>query len=88
MLASVLLDVASSGSNVGIGYGLGAVGAGIAALGAGIGIGHIGQGGLESMARQPEIMSELRTNMILAIAFVEGTSFFGMVIGLLVLLIK
>jgi F-type H+-transporting ATPase subunit c len=88
MLASVLLDVASSGSNVGIGYGLGAFGAGIAALGAGIGIGQIGKGGLESMARQPEIMGELRTNMILAIAFVEGTSFFGMVIGLLVLLIK
>ncbi len=81
MLASVLMDI-------GIGYGLGAVGAGVAALGAGIGIGNIGKGGLESMARQPEIMSDLRTNMILAIAFVEGTSFFGMVIGLLVLLIK
>ena len=88
MLASVLLDVAASGANVGIGYGLGAVGAGLAALGAGIGIGAIGRGGLESMARQPEIMADLRTNMILAIAFVEGTSFFGMVIGLLVLLIK
>jgi F-type H+-transporting ATPase subunit c len=88
MLSSVLLDVASSGSNVGIGYGLGAVGAGLAALGAGIGVGQIGSGGLESMARQPEIMADLRTNMILAIAFVEGTSFFGMVIGLLVLLIK
>ena len=88
MLASVMLDVASSGGNVGIGYGLGAVGAGLAALGAGIGIGAIGRGGLESMARQPEIMADLRTNMILAIAFVEGTSFFGMVIGLLVLLIK
>ena len=88
MLASVLLQVATSGPNIGIGYGLGACGAGLAALGAGIGIGQIGRGGLESMARQPEIMADLRTNMILAIAFVEGTSFFGMVIGLLVLLIK
>lgn len=88
MLSSVLLDVASSGSNIGIGYGLGAMGAGLAALGAGIGIGTIGKGGLESMARQPEIAADLRTNMILAIAFIEGTSFFGMVIGLLVLLIR
>lgn len=88
MLSSVLLDVASSGPSIGIGYGLGAIGAGLAALGAGIGIGSIGSHGLESMARQPEIMADLRTNMILAIAFIEGTSFFGMVIGLLVLLIK
>lgn len=88
MLSSVLLDAATSGANIGIGYGLGACGAGLAALGAGIGIGAIGRSGLESMARQPEIMADLRTNMILAIAFVEGTSFFGMVIGLLVLLMK
>ena len=88
MLSSVLLDVAASGQSIGIGYGLGAIGAGLAALGAGIGIGSIGSHGLESMARQPEIMADLRTNMILAIAFIEGTSFFGMVIGLLVLLIK
>jgi F-type H+-transporting ATPase subunit c len=88
MLASVLLNVADSGSNVGIGYGLGAVGAGLAALGAGIGIGQIGSGALESMARQPEIMGDLRTNMILTIAFIEGTSFFGMVIGMLVVFLK
>ncbi|HTA83113.1 MAG TPA: ATP synthase F0 subunit C [Bacteroidia bacterium] len=88
MLSSVLLDVAQSGSNIGVGYGLAAMGAGLAALGAGMGIGQIGRGGLESMARQPEIAADLRTNMILAIAFIEGTSFFGMVIGLLVLLIR
>ena len=32
----------------------GAVGAGLAAVGAGIGIGQIGKGALESIARQPE----------------------------------
>jgi F-type H+-transporting ATPase subunit c len=85
MLASVLLDIAKSGPNVGIGYGLGAVGAGLAAIGGGIGIGHIGKGALESMARQPEIMSDLRSNMIFAIAFVEGPVFFSIVIGFLVM---
>ena len=88
MLSTILLNAVDNGANIGIGYGLGAIGAGLAALGAGIGIGQIGANGLQSMARQPEIMADLRTNMILAIAFIEGTSFFGMVIGLLVLLIK
>lgn len=88
MVSSVLLDVAANGQNIGIGYGLGAVGAGLSALGAGIGIGLAGLGALNSMARQPDLMADIRTNMILVIAFVEGTSFFGMVIGLLVLFIK
>ena len=88
MLSTVLLDVASSGSNIGIGYGVAALGAGVAALGAGIGIGRIGGSALESLARQPEALGDIRANMILGIAFIEGTSFFGMVIGMLVLFIK
>jgi F-type H+-transporting ATPase subunit c len=34
----------------------GAIGAGLAAIGAGIGIGQIGKGAVESIARQPEAM--------------------------------
>ena len=88
MLSTVLLDVASSGSNIGVGYGVAALGAGVAALGAGIGIGRIGGSALESIARQPESLGDIRANMILGIAFIEGTSFFGMVIGMLVLFMK
>jgi F-type H+-transporting ATPase subunit c len=88
MLANVLLDVTASGSNIGIGYGVAALGAGVAALGAGIGIGRIGGSALESIARQPESIGDIRSNMILGIAFIEGTSFFGMVIGMLVLFMK
>ncbi len=88
MLSTVLLDVASSGSNIGVGYGVAALGAGVAALGAGIGIGRIGGSALESIARQPESLADIRANMILGIAFIEGTSFFGMVIGMLVLFMK
>jgi F-type H+-transporting ATPase subunit c len=77
-----------SGPNIGIGYGVAALGAGVAALGAGIGIGRIGGSALESIARQPEALGDIRANMILGIAFIEGTSFFGMVIGMLVLFMK
>ena len=68
-------------------YGLAAIGAGIAALAAGIGIGRIGGSALESIARQPEAVNDIRASMILAAALVEGAAFFAMVIGLLVVLI-
>jgi F-type H+-transporting ATPase subunit c len=61
----------------------GAIGAGIAALGAGVGVGQIGKGALEAMARQPEVMNDIRSNMILAAALVEGVALFGVIVGLL-----
>lgn len=70
--------------NIGIGYGVAALGAGFAALGAGVGIGLIGGNALQSMARQPEAMADIRANMILTAALVEGAAFFAMVVGLLV----
>jgi F-type H+-transporting ATPase subunit c len=67
--------------------GIAAVGAGLAAVGAGIGIGRIGGSALESIARQPEALNDIRANMILAAALVEGAAFFAMVIALLVLFV-
>jgi F-type H+-transporting ATPase subunit c len=75
MSTVMLLDVA---------YGIAAVGAGIAALAAGLGIGRIGGSALESIARQPEAVNDIRGNMILAAALVEGAAFFAMVVALLV----
>jgi F-type H+-transporting ATPase subunit c len=88
MLLSMLLDATVSGVNVGIGYGLAGMGAGLAAIGAGVGIGRIGGSALESIARQPEAMGDIRANMILTAALVEGAAFFAMVIGLLVIFLK
>lgn len=62
------------------------IGAGIAALAAGIGIGKIGASALESMARQPEATGDIRANMIVAAALVEGAAFFAIVLCLLVVL--
>jgi len=64
-----------------------AIGAGIAAIGAGIGIGQIGRGAVESIARQPEAVGDIRSNMIIAAALIEGVAFFAIVIGLLVLFV-
>jgi F-type H+-transporting ATPase subunit c len=66
--------------------GVAAIGAGIAALAAGLGIGRIGGSALESIARQPEAVNDIRSNMILAAALVEGAAFFAMVVALLVVL--
>ncbi|MBL0136798.1 MAG: ATP synthase F0 subunit C [Chitinophagaceae bacterium] len=60
-----------------------AVGAGLAAIGAGIGIGRIGGSALESMARQPEMASQIQTNMLIAAAFVEAVALFACVIAFL-----
>ena len=60
--------------------GLAGIGAGVAAIGAGIGIGRIGGSALESMARQPEISGDLRANMIVAAALVEGAALFATIV--------
>ena len=61
----------------------GAIGAGLAAIGAGIGIGQIGKGAVEGIARQPEASNDIRANMILAAALVEGVALLAAVAGLL-----
>jgi F-type H+-transporting ATPase subunit c len=64
--------------------GYGAIGAGLAAIGAGIGIGQVGKGAVEGIARQPEAANDIRANMILAAALVEGVALLAAVAGLLV----
>jgi F-type H+-transporting ATPase subunit c len=73
----IVLDIA-------MGYMGAAVGAGLAAIGAGIGIGKIGQGAMEGIARQPEAGGDIRSTMIIAAALVEGVAFFAVVICLLI----
>ena len=61
--------------------GLGAsVGAAIAAIGAGIGIGKIGASAMEAIARQPEAAGDIRSNMIVIAALIEGVALFAVII--------
>ena len=61
------------------------IGAGIATIGAGIGVGQIGKGAMESIARQPEAVADIRTNMIIAAALVEGVALLGEIVCVLVI---
>lgn len=65
----------------------GAIGAGLAAIGAGIGIGQIGKGAVEAIARQPESVNDIRANMILTAAFVEGVALFAVIAGILAMFV-
>ncbi|MCR4416097.1 MAG: ATP synthase F0 subunit C [Thermoguttaceae bacterium] len=57
-----------------------AFGAGLIILGAGYGISKIGSAAVESMARQPEVASNINTAMIIAAALIEGATFFGLIV--------
>ncbi|MFG0326757.1 MAG: ATP synthase F0 subunit C [Phycisphaerales bacterium JB037] len=70
-----------------VGKGLGALGAGLAVIGGGLGIGFIGKGAVESIARQPEAAGPIGTNMILTAALVEGATLFAVVVGLLAIVL-
>lgn len=68
--------------------GLGAsIGAGIAAIGAGIGIGKIGSSAMEAIARQPEASGDIRSNMIVIAALVEGVALFAVIVCVLALFV-
>lgn len=71
----------------GLASGLGAIGAGIAALAAGLGIGQIGKGSVESIARQPEAAGDIRSSMILTAAFIEGVALLGVIAGILAIVL-
>ena len=64
--------------------GVGAIGAGLAVIGAGIGIGNIGAKAMEAIARQPEAVGDIRSNMILMAALVEGAALIAIVVAFLV----
>ena len=64
----------------------GGLAAGLGAVGAGIGIGQIGSGAVQALARQPEMAGTIGTNMIITAALVEGVALFAVVIGLIAIL--
>ncbi len=79
-LLSILLEMGIAQMGAGIG-------AALAAIGAGIGIGQIGGKAVEAIARQPEAVGDIRSNMIIAAALVEGVAFFAIVISLLIIVL-
>ena len=72
MISTLLLAAAADG--------VAKLGAGV---GAGIGIGRIGGQAMDAMARQPEVMNKIFTNMIVAAALIEGVALFAVVVAFL-----
>lgn len=83
MFLTILLQVAAT---VGLAKLGGAIGAGMATIGAAMGIGRIGSNAVEAIARQPEAAGDIRTNMVVASAFIEGVALFAVIVSLLAVL--
>lgn len=81
MLLSVLLQATAAAGISKLGA---ALGAGLAVIGAGLGIGKIGGSAMEAIARQPEASGDIRMNMIIAAALIEGVALLAVVVCLLV----
>jgi len=61
-----------------------AIGMGLSVIGAAIGIGLVGSKAMEAIARQPEAVGDIRSNMILMAALVEGAALIAIVMCFLV----
>jgi F-type H+-transporting ATPase subunit c len=83
MILSILLQVAATAGIAKLG---GALGASLASIAAAFGIGHIGGKAMEAIARQPEAAGDIRTNMVVASAFIEGVALFAVIVSLLAVL--
>ena len=62
------------------------LGAGLVVIGGGLGIGKLASSAMDATGRQPEATGPIRTSMIIAAALIEGLSFFGLVICILLAL--
>lgn len=84
MLGMILAQAAAGAGLAKLGACLGAA---VAAIGAGLGIGKIGASAMEAIARQPESAGDIRSNMIVIAALVEGVALFAVIVCILSLFI-
>ncbi len=81
MAAAPSVALAAEGDASSVGKGLAVIGGGLALIGGGLGIGLVGKGAVESIARQPEASGKIQINMILAAALIEGATLFAVFAG-------
>lgn len=58
---------------------------GIATIGPALGQGNAAAKAMEGIARQPEVAGELRTTLIIALAFMEALTIYGLLIAFMLL---
>jgi F-type H+-transporting ATPase subunit c len=56
---------------------------GLGALGPGLGIGILGYGAMQGLARNPEARGPIFTNMVLAIAMAEAIAIYALVVAIM-----
>ena len=78
MLGMILLEAMA---NLGA-----AIGAGITAVAAGIGTSQIGGSAMAATARQPDSTGDIRSNMIVIAALIEGVAFLALIVCVLAII--
>lgn len=66
---------------------LGAGAAMIGAIGPGIGVGIVGLGAMQAIARNPEVRGPILTNMILVVAFAEAISIYCLIVAIILAMV-
>lgn len=84
VILTILLQVAANAWIAQVGA---AIGAAVTAIGAAIGISRIGCSAMEAIARQPEASGDIRSNMIVSAALIEGVCFFAVITCALILFV-
>jgi len=87
MFSVILTVLLQATAGTSFAHGAAAVAASFAAIGAAYGIGRIGASAMEAIARQPEASGDIRSNMIVSAALIEGVSFFAVITCALVLFV-
>ncbi|KJF44419.1 ATP synthase F0 subcomplex C subunit [Draconibacterium orientale] len=87
MLSAILTVLLQAAAGASVGKMGAAIGAGLAAIGAGMGIGKIGASAMEAIARQPEASGDIRSNMIVSAALIEGVAFFAVIVCILIVFV-
>lgn len=86
MMGALILLLSTAGISMAAGDGA-AVGMGLSVVGIGLGLGMIGYGALSGMARQPEMVGTLSTNMLILGGLVEGAGILSLILCLVTLLL-
>ena len=60
---------------------------GLSALGPGIGIGILGYGAMQALARNPEARGPIQTNMMIAIALAEAIGIYALIVAIIIALV-
>ena len=60
---------------------------GLGAIGPGIGVGLVGKGAVEAVARNPEARGAIFTNMLFTVALSEAVAIYALVISIILLFV-